>query len=180
MVDTEVIIADRENLTDEEARQIRYTEGSPVMRVTRRFLNVPGRAVKDGRIFIVDGNVQGRTFENQDTNLVELTTEAAIRFEDEVEDAIDDGVEPEDFVFTVEVSDLTMRQTAYVHAPFAVPRTERQADDPHWATSIIGLDVDAEGNPLDLKVLRKAVRKALRAVETGTQGFTAATGGAFE
>lgn len=178
MVDTISNVTDVENLTDEEARQSRYTEGDHVMRVTRRHLNVPGRAIKDGRIFLVAG--EQRTFENQDTNLVELTTEAAIRFEDAVEDAVDEDMPLDDFVFEVEVADLTLRKAQYVHAPFAEPRVARYADEPHWAKPIVGLDVDADGAAIDMKALRKSVRKHLRSAETVTSGFTAATGGAFE
>ena len=174
----DVTVVDPNDLSDEEARQHRYAEGEAILRVTKGLLNVPARAIIDGRIFLFEGNA--RRFENQDTNLLELTTEAAPRLENEVDAAIDNGVKPEDFAFTVEPTDLTMRGDAYVHVPFARSRHGRGLSEPHFAQPIVGLDVDEEGAALDITALTRTVRKALRAAATVTGGFTAATGGAFE
>lgn len=173
-------IQDRENLTDAEARQRRYAEGEAIARISKEGTYYPSRLMKDGRIFMVDGQTRGVEFENQDGNLITFTYAAALRFDEAVEDAIDAGVEPEDFEFTLEPGDLTIRKAAYIHGQFAEPRNEAYADEPHYAKPIVGLDVDEDGNAIeDMRVLRRAVKKQMREA-AAAPGFKVATGGAFE
>jgi hypothetical protein len=169
-------------LTDSEARQTRYLLGEKVMRVAAQGLAVPARVLKDGVIYMQDGTIRNAAgelprFENQQTNLIELSTAAAIRLEKEVLDAINAGIDPEDFTFTVTADDLVKREDALVHGRFAKYRPTIFAEFEHYNQPIIGLDVDAEGSPIPITALRRLVQSTAR---TAPIGFTASTGGAFE
>ncbi len=168
-----------DNLTDSEARQPRLLEGEAVLRTAAQGLLIPARAYKDGIIYQVKAQVAGRNpFENQAANLLELNTAAALRLRDAIEDF--DG-EAEDFEFSVELADLTRRRKAWVHPGRAEARDNQWLDDKEYAQPIIGLDVDADGDPLDVNTLRKAVAQAESAAAAAAPaGFSAATGGAFE
>lgn len=181
-------------LNDSEARETRYLQGEGELRfpVRRDALGnpipgtpVPGRVTMDGIITLVDGtrrNAAGELmqFENHKANVLELTIAAAVRLQTAIRahraDPATKG-KPEQFQFIVTPADLFYRDEAWLHGSLSQPRPSGYARDKRYNTPIVGLDIDAEGEPIDIDDLYDAYIDAGGTVATTPAGFTPAVGG---